>query len=77
MALDIYSGTLGRYYTGDWQNRLQVWATAQGLECSVNRKEAEGLDTSELTDADMKRLAERSPAFLKDPAGSGLLLERG
>ena len=26
MALDIYSGTLGRYYTGDWQNCLQVWA---------------------------------------------------
>ena len=56
MALDIYSGTLGRYYTGDWHNRLQVWATAQGMECSVNRKEAEGLDTSELTDEDMRQM---------------------
>ena len=56
MALDIYSGTLSRYYTGDWQNRLQAWASEQGLECSVSRKEAEGLDTSELSDADMVQM---------------------
>ena len=56
MALDIYSGTLSRYYLGNWQNHLQAWASAQGLECSVSRKEAEGLDTSELSDADMVKM---------------------
>ena len=56
MALDIYCGTLSRYYLGDWQNIFQSWAESQGLEYSVNRKEQEGLDTSELSEADKKQL---------------------
>lgn len=56
MALDIYSGTLSRYYTGAWKNIFQEWADSQGLAYSVHRKEAEGLNTADLSDEEMKQM---------------------
>ena len=30
MGLDIYAGTLTRYYAGNWKNVVQMWAEANG-----------------------------------------------
>lgn len=56
MALDIYCGTLCRYYLGDWQTVIQRWAEENGIDYVVNRKKAEGMDTTELTEEESKAL---------------------
>ena len=33
MGLDIYAGSLTRYYSRNWKNRPQQWAEANGVKC--------------------------------------------
>ena len=56
MALDIYSGTLSRYYTGKWKNIFQEWADSHDLAYSVHRKETEGLNTADLSEGEMVQM---------------------
>lgn len=54
MALDIYCGTLCRYYAGDWQSVVQQWAEANGIDYVVNRKRTEGTDVPDMTDEEAR-----------------------
>src|SRR5688572_18597938 len=40
MGLDVYVGTLTRYYTGDWETLIQRAGRAAGLRVVVQRPEA-------------------------------------
>jgi hypothetical protein len=37
VGLDVYAGTLTRYYAGDWKNSVQQWAEDQGLAYEIVR----------------------------------------
>lgn len=41
MGLDIYSGTLTRYYAHNWKNVVQQWAEAKGYEFNIIRPNAD------------------------------------
>lgn len=37
MGLDIYAGTLTRYYSHDWKTAVQQWAEKNGFKCEMVR----------------------------------------
>ena len=45
MALDLYVGTLTRYYTGQWENVVQKTAREQGLEYRMVTPTRDSRDT--------------------------------
>jgi len=48
MGLDIYSGTLTRYYTGNWETVVEKWAKEQNIEYRLIRSNE--IDENEITD---------------------------
>lgn len=53
MALDIYCGPLSRYYNGQWENIIEIWAEEQGVDYHINRKRPEN-DGEELSEEALK-----------------------
>ena len=57
MGLDVYAGTLTRYYSGNWKTRAQQWAEKNGYEFSKVTPEGEevgdakDLDPAKIEDA--------------------------
>ena len=56
MGLDIYAGTLTRYYAGNWKNVVQMWAEANGYTFNKitpdgQTIEEEALDPREVEEA--------------------------
>ena len=37
MGLDIYSGTLTRYYSRNWKTSVQQWGEKYGMEVNIIR----------------------------------------
>ena len=37
MGLDIYSGTLTRYYARNWKTSVQQWGEANGIQVNMVR----------------------------------------
>ena len=50
MGLDVYAGTLTRYYTGNWKTRAQQWAEENGYEFSKVTPEGENVQEETVTD---------------------------
>ena len=49
MGLDIYAGTLTRYYCHNWKTAVQQWAEANGYAFHKITPEGEELPEQELT----------------------------
>ena len=47
MGLDIYAGTLTRYYSGNWKTQAQQFAEANGMGFSVTRPNDENEETED------------------------------
>ena len=44
MGLDIYAGTLTRYYSRNWKTILQQWAEKNGMQVSIIRPEEQDVE---------------------------------
>lgn len=44
MGLDIYAGTLTRYYSGNWKTSVQQWAEKNGMQVNIIRPEDQNVD---------------------------------
>lgn len=44
MGLDLYAGTLTRYYSGNWKTAVQTWAEANGVEFHKATPEGEYIE---------------------------------
>lgn len=51
MGLDIYAGTLTRYYTHNWKTAAQQFAEANGLGFQMIRAQQEELSIEEVREA--------------------------
>ena len=47
MGLDIYAGTLTRYYTNNWKTVAQQFAEANGLKFETIRAQQENVEDDE------------------------------
>ncbi|MGH7861955.1 MAG: hypothetical protein ACREOS_06895 [Candidatus Dormibacteraceae bacterium] len=47
MGLDVYVGTLGRYYSGQWETIIQQWGHTSGIRVSLPRQKVRSPDTDE------------------------------
>ena len=52
MGLDIYAGTLTRYYAHNWKTAVQQWAEANGYDCTIMRPAAAEAEEEEKLSAD-------------------------
>ena len=74
MGLDIYAGTLTRYYCGNWKNMVQQWAEACGHEYHVIRPNDNQGDDEEPDEAEVQAAVEQWRNLLIEsvmPPGSG------
>ncbi|MBR5713142.1 MAG: hypothetical protein IKX54_06055 [Lachnospiraceae bacterium] len=46
MGLDVYAGTLTRYYARNWKTIVQQWGEANGYQVNVVRSSADGGETA-------------------------------
>ena len=46
MGLDVYAGTLARYYAGNWKTILQQWGEANGVKVHVVRAQEQTEETA-------------------------------
>lgn len=53
MALDIYCGSLSRYYRQEWQNVIERWAKENHLDYHINRQRQQN-DEEEMSDAQLQ-----------------------
>ena len=44
MGLDIYAGTLTRYYSGNWKTSVQQWAEKNGMKVNIIRPEEQNVE---------------------------------
>lgn len=58
MGLDIYAGTLIRYYTHDWKTVVQQWAEANGYGFNVVRPNGEAPEEETLSAAEVRDIVE-------------------
>ena len=56
MGLDIYAGTLTRYYTRNWKTAVQKFAEANGIEFQTIRAAQDGSDGEELSADEVREI---------------------
>ena len=56
MGLDIYAGTLTRYYTRNWKTAAQKFAEANGIEFQTIRAAQDGSDGEELSADEVREI---------------------
>ena len=58
MGLDIYAGTLTRYYSHNWKTVVQQWAEENGWSFQKITPDGEAADNEELSPTDVQAAVE-------------------
>ena len=70
MGLDIYAGTLTRYYSHNWKTVVQQWAEENGYSFNRITPDGEPADNEEeLAGSDLSRHFPAEPTALHSMAG--------
>lgn len=59
MGLDIYAGTLTRYYAGNWKNAVQMWAEANGYTFNKITPEGDSIEEEALDPVEVQTAIEQ------------------
>ncbi|ORX66242.1 hypothetical protein BCR32DRAFT_330294 [Anaeromyces robustus] len=59
MGLDIYAGTLTRYYTHNWKTSVQQFAEKNGIKCKVIRQNVGDIPSPEIVLSDVNEWKEQ------------------
>ena len=74
MGLDIYAGTLTRYYSHNWKTVVQQWAEENGYAFNRITPDGETADNEEeMSPAEIQAAVENWRALLHRQAGLGCL----